>query len=111
MASFIIIEVSILSSDAFFVQKVMNSLSANLIRQYCGHRCKAILMKRRDILKSAGCTLFLPALESFGRAQSATAEVDVKRLFCVSMGYGFFTDVLPQTDGADYACSVTTWSL
>ena len=62
-------------------------------------------MKRRDILKSAGCTLFLPALESFGREQSAPAEADVKRLFCVSMGYGFFTDVLPQIDGADYVFS------
>ena len=62
-------------------------------------------MKRRDILKSAGCTLFLPALESFGREQSASPEADVKRLFCISMGYGFFTDVLPQTDGADYVFS------
>lgn len=47
-------------------------------------------MKRRDILKSAGCTLFLPALESFGQERWAPAEADVKRLFCVSMGYGFF---------------------
>ncbi len=62
-------------------------------------------MKRRDMLKTAGCTLFLPALESFGRELSAPAEADVKRLFCVSMGYGFFTDVLPQTDGADYVFS------
>ena len=62
-------------------------------------------MKRRDILKSAGCTLFLPALESFGEELSAPEDADVKRLFCISMGYGFFTDVLPQTDGADYAFS------
>ena len=62
-------------------------------------------MKRRDMLKTAGCTLFLPSLESFGQAQPAPPEADVKRLFCVSMGYGFFTDVLPQTDGADYTFS------
>ena len=62
-------------------------------------------MKRRDILKSAGCTLFLPALESFGKEQSASDDADVKRLFCVSMGYGLFTDVLPQIDGADYEFS------
>lgn len=62
-------------------------------------------MKRRDVLKSAGCTLFLPALESFGREQPAEAEADVKRLFCISMGYGFFTDVLPEADGADYVFS------
>ncbi|MGY8660659.1 MAG: hypothetical protein ACKVKH_18790, partial [Verrucomicrobiales bacterium] len=62
-------------------------------------------MKRRDILKTAGCTLFLPPLESFGKNRSAPAEADVKRLFCVSMGYGLFTDVLPQTDGADYVFS------
>ncbi|MEC8557626.1 MAG: DUF1552 domain-containing protein [Planctomycetota bacterium] len=62
-------------------------------------------MKRRDVLKSAGCTLFLPALESWGREQPAEADADVKRLFCISMGYGFFTDVLPQADGADYVFS------
>ena len=64
-----------------------------------------MIMKRRDILKTAGCTLFLPSLESFGKNRSTSAETDVKRLFCVSMGYGLFTDVLPQTDGADYIFS------
>ena len=62
-------------------------------------------MKRREILKSAGCVLFLPALESFGQNRLAPDETKVKRLFCVSMGYGLFTDVLPQVDGADYAFS------
>ncbi len=62
-------------------------------------------MKRREIIKSAGCVLFLPALESFGQNRSAPDETKVKRLFCVSMGYGLFTDVLPQADGADYAFS------
>ena len=62
-------------------------------------------MKRREILKSAGCVLFLPTLESFGQNPSTPQEAKVKRLFCVSMGYGLFTDVLPQTDGADYAFS------
>ena len=62
-------------------------------------------MKRREILKTAGCTLFLPSLESFGKDRSTPDEADVKRLFCVSMGYGLFTDVLPQTDGADYVFS------
>ncbi len=62
-------------------------------------------MKRREILKSAGCVLFLPSLESFGRNRTDLAQADVKRLFCVSMGYGFFTDVLPETGGADYTFS------
>ena len=62
-------------------------------------------MKRREILKSGGCVLFLPALESFGHNRLTPAETKVKRLFCVSMGYGLFTDVLPQVDGADYAFS------
>ena len=62
-------------------------------------------MKRREILKSGGCVLFLPALESFGQNRRAPDETKVKRLFCVSMGYGLFTDVLPQGDGADYAFS------
>ena len=62
-------------------------------------------MKRREILKSAGCVLFLPSLESFGRNRTELDQADVKRLFCVSMGYGFFTDVLPETGGADYAFS------
>ena len=62
-------------------------------------------MKRREILKTAGCTLFLPSLESFGTNRSTPDEADVKRLFCVSMGYGLFTDVLPQTDGTDYEFS------
>ncbi|MDA7493090.1 DUF1552 domain-containing protein, partial [bacterium] len=62
-------------------------------------------MKRREILKSAGCVLFLPSLESFGQNRSAPAEAEVKRLFCISMGYGFFTDVLPQTGGSNYTFS------
>ena len=62
-------------------------------------------MKRREILKSAGCVLFLPSLESFGRNRTELDQADVKRLFCVSMGYGFFTDVLPETGGADYTFS------
>ncbi len=62
-------------------------------------------MQRREILKSAGCVLFLPALESFGQKTPAPEEAEVKRLFCISMGYGIFTDVLPQIGGADYTFS------
>jgi len=62
-------------------------------------------MKRREILKSAGSVLFLPALESFGQNRPAPEEAKVKRLFCISMGYGIFTDVLPQAGGADYEFS------
>ena len=62
-------------------------------------------MQRREILKSAGCVLFLPALESFGQKNPAPEEAEVKRLFCISMGYGIFTDVLPQIGGADYTFS------
>ena len=61
--------------------------------------------ERVRFLKSAGCTLFLPALESFGQNHPDPGKADVKRLFCVSMGYGFFTDALPQQGGADYALS------
>ena len=63
-------------------------------------------MKRREILKSAGSVLFLPALESFGQNRPAPEEAKVKRLFCISMGYGIFTDVLPQAGGADYELSL-----
>ena len=62
-------------------------------------------MQRRQILKSAGCTLFLPALESFGNGSLSPDVAELKRLFCISMGYGFFTDVLPQAGGADYTFS------
>ena len=62
-------------------------------------------MERREILKSAGCVLFLPALESFGQNRLAPEESKVKRLFCVSMGYGLFTDALPQSHGDDYTFS------
>ncbi len=62
-------------------------------------------MQRRQILKSAGCTLFLPALESFGNGSHTSDDAELKRLFCISMGYGFFTDVLPQAGGADYTFS------
>ncbi len=62
-------------------------------------------MERREILKSAGSVLFLPALESFGQNRPAPEEAKIKRLFCVSMGYGIFTDVLPESDGPDYVFS------
>lgn len=62
-------------------------------------------MRRREILKTAGGVLFLPSLESFGQDPVTSDQAEVKRLFCISMGYGFFTDVLPQADGADYAFS------
>lgn len=63
------------------------------------------MMRRRDVLRTAGCTLFLPALESFGKGRTPESDAEVKRLFCVSMGYGLFTDVLPQTGGAEYVFS------
>ena len=61
-------------------------------------------MQRRQILKSAGCTLFLPAIESL-KFDLTSDDAELKRLFCISMGYGFFTDVLPQVGGADYTFS------
>ena len=67
-------------------------------------------MNRRDILKTAGCTLFLPSLESFGQNPTAKTEAEVKRLFCVSMGYGFFTDTLRKAM-VQTTHLVTTWSL
>ena len=57
-------------------------------------------MERREILKSAGCVLFLPALESYGQNRTMPEDAEVKRLFCISMGYGFFTDALPNSNGA-----------
>ena len=62
-------------------------------------------MKRREILKSAGSVLFLPTLESYGQNPPTQETADAKRLFCVSMGYGFFTDVLPESSGIDYTFS------
>ena len=35
-------------------------------------------MKRREILKSAGCVLFLPPLESFGQDRSAPEQTEAK---------------------------------
>ena len=62
-------------------------------------------MERREILKSAGCVLFLPALESYGQNRTMPEDAEVKRLFCISMGYGFFTDALPNSNGASYELS------
>lgn len=62
-------------------------------------------MERRKILKSAGCVLFLPALESYGQNRAIPEDAEVKRLFCISMGYGFFTDALPDSDGTAYQFS------
>ena len=49
---------------------------------------KGAPMNRRDVLKSAGCLLMLPALESFGQEAKGDDAVKANRLFCMNIGNG-----------------------
>ena len=42
-------------------------------------------MKRRDVLKSAGCALMLPVLQSFGQEAKGDDSVKANRLFCMKI--------------------------
>ena len=64
-------------------------------------------MNRRDVLKSAGCLLMLPALESFGQVAKGDDSVKANRLFCMNIGNGMCSDNFPTSTGKDYQSSST----
>ena len=64
-------------------------------------------MNRRDVLKSAGCLLMLPALESFGQEAKGDDAVKANRLFCMNIGNGMCSDNFPTSTGNDYQSSST----
>lgn len=74
-------------------------------------------MKRRDVLKSAGCLLMLPALESLGKealgreALGREALGDdagkANRLFCMNIGNGMCSDNFPTSTGKGYQSTST----
>ena len=64
-------------------------------------------MNRRDVLKSAGCLLMLPALESFGQEAKGYDAVKANRLFCMNIGNGMCSDNFPTSTGNDYQSSST----
>ena len=64
-------------------------------------------MNRRDVLKSAGCLLMLPALESFGQEAKVDDAVKANRLFCMNIGNGMCSDNFPTSTGNDYQSSST----
>ena len=68
---------------------------------------KGVHMNRRDVLKSAGCLLTLPALESFGQEATGDDAVMANRLFCMNIGNGMCSDNFPTSTGNDYQSSST----
>ena len=64
-------------------------------------------MNRRDVLRSAGCVLMLPALESFGQETKGDDAVKANRLFCMNIGNGMCSDNFPTSTGKDYQSSST----
>ena len=64
-------------------------------------------MNRRDVLKSAGCLLMLPTLESFGQEAKVDDAVKANRLFCMNIGNGMCSDNFPTSTGKDYQSSST----
>ena len=64
-------------------------------------------MNRRDVLKSAGCLLMLPALESFAQEAKRYDAVKANRLFCMNIGNGMCSDNFPTSTGKDYQSSST----
>ena len=64
-------------------------------------------MDRRDILKSAGCLVMLPALESLGQESTADEAGKANRLFCMNIGNGMCSDNFPTSTGKDYQTSST----
>jgi hypothetical protein len=51
------------------------------------------------VLKSAGCLLTLPALESFGQEPKGHDAVKANRLFCMNIGNGMCSDNFPTSTG------------
>ena len=68
---------------------------------------KGAPMNRRDVLKSAGCLLMLPTLESFGQEAKVDDAVKANRLFCMNIGNGMCSDNFPTSTGNDYQSSST----
>ena len=68
---------------------------------------KGAPIHRRDILKSAGCLVMLPALESFGQEAKGDDAVKANRLFCMNIGNGMCSDNFPTSTGKDYQSSST----
>ncbi len=64
-------------------------------------------MNRRKVLKSAGCFLMLPALESFGQEAAGDDAGKANRLFCMNLGNGMCSDNFPTSTGKDYQSSST----
>ena len=59
------------------------------------------------MLKSAGCFLMLPALESFGQGAAGDDVVKANRLFCMNIGNGMCSDNFPTSTGKGYQSSST----
>ena len=64
-------------------------------------------MNRRNMLKSAGCLLMLPALESFGQGVTDGDAGKANRLFCMNIGNGMCSDNFPTSTGKGYQSSTT----
>ena len=68
---------------------------------------KSAPVNRRDVLKSAGCFLMLPALESFGQEAGGDDVVKANRLFRMNIGNGMCSDNFPTSTGKTYQSSST----
>ncbi len=68
---------------------------------------KSAPVNRRDVLKSAGCFLMLPALESFGQEAEGDDAAKANRLFCMNIGNGMCSDNFPSSTGKAYQSSST----
>ena len=64
-------------------------------------------MNRRNMLKSTGCFLMLPGLESFGQEVTGADAGKANRLFCMNVGNGMCSDNYPTSTGKDYQSSST----
>jgi hypothetical protein len=82
-------------------------MKTNQKRMKTNHKRKGAPMNRRDVLKSAGCLLMLPALESFGQEAKGYDAVKANRLFCMNIGNGMCSDNFPTSTGKDYQSSST----
>ena len=82
-------------------------MKTNQKRMKSNHKLKGAPMNRRDVLKSAGCLLMLPALESFGQEAKGYDAVKANRLFCMNIGNGMCSDNFPTSTGKDYQSSST----
>ena len=82
-------------------------MKTNQKRMKTNQKRKGAPMNRRDVLKSAGCLLMLPTLESFGQEAKVDDAVKANRLFCMNIGNGMCSDNFPTSTGNDYQSSST----